>query len=71
VVAAGLFDQTGRRRGSRFDCLIPTTAILAQADIATADESDFKTFVAHGLKPAVTRPPPAPPSAPLAGPGSN
>lgn len=53
VLAAGLFNQTGRRRGSRFDCLIAATAILAQAEFATENRSDFTPFVAHGLKLAV------------------
>jgi predicted nucleic acid-binding protein len=53
VFAADLFNQTGRRRGSRFDCLIAATAILAQAEVATVNQSDFKVFVPHGLKLAV------------------
>ncbi len=53
VLAAGLFNQTGRRRGSRFDCLIAATAILMQAEFATENRGDFAPFVAHGLKLAV------------------
>jgi predicted nucleic acid-binding protein len=49
VLAADLFNQTGRKRGSRFDCLIAATAILNQAKLATANQSDFKTFTTHGL----------------------
>jgi predicted nucleic acid-binding protein len=45
-----LFNQTGRRRGSRFDCLIAATAIAADADFATENQKDFAPFVAHGLK---------------------
>jgi predicted nucleic acid-binding protein len=50
VLAAELFNQNGRRRGSRFDCLITATAILAQAEFATEKRSDFAPFVSHGLK---------------------
>jgi len=59
VSAADLFNKTGRRRGSRFDCLIAATAIIARADVATVNQSDFKPFVPHGLKLAVLPPSPA------------
>ena|SRR5687768_7098559 len=59
VLAAELFNKTGRRRGSRFDCLIAATAILSQAEVATVNESDFKVFVPHGLKLAVAPQPPS------------
>lgn len=71
ALAAELFNKTGRRRGSRFDCLIAATAILAQAEIATFNQSDFKVFVPQGLKLAVAPVPPPPPSAPQASSESN
>jgi predicted nucleic acid-binding protein len=67
VLAAGLFNKTGRRRGSRVDCLIAATAILSQAEVATDNESDFKVFVPHGLRLAG---PPLPPFTPAAATGS-
>ena len=62
VAAADLFNKTGRRRGSRFDCLVAATALLAQAEVATVNQSDFKAFQPHGLKLACA--PPLPPLVP-------
>ena len=61
ALEADLFNQTGRRRGSRFDCLIAATAINAQAEMATVNQTDFKPFVQHGLKlaGAPIQPPPS------------
>jgi predicted nucleic acid-binding protein len=61
VSAADLFNKTGRRRGSRFDCLIAATAISAQAEVATANQDDFKVFVPHGMKLAAAAPHTLPP----------
>jgi len=58
ALAAELFKQTGRRRGSRFDCLIAATAVLARAEIATLNATDFRMFVPYGLKLAIPLPPP-------------
>ena len=45
VMAADLFNKTARRRGSRFDCPIAATTAVAQAEIATVNQTDFKPFV--------------------------
>jgi len=45
VRAADLFNRTGRRRGSRFDCLIAASAIVAGAELATINQADFKPFI--------------------------
>ena len=50
TLASDLFNKTGRKRGTRFDCLIAATAILHQAELATANQSDFKVFATYGLK---------------------
>lgn len=50
ALASELFNKTGRRRGSRLDCLIAATALLNQAALGTINQSDFKPFTAHGLK---------------------
>jgi predicted nucleic acid-binding protein len=48
--AARLFNAAGRARRLKFDSLIAATAILAGAELATANPDDFEPFVAHGLK---------------------
>jgi predicted nucleic acid-binding protein len=50
ALAADLFNRTGRRRGTRFDCLIAASAISASAALATTNKSDFAQFVPFGLK---------------------
>ena len=67
VLAAELFNKTGRRRGSRFDCLIAATVVLAGAEVATVNQSDFRLFTPHGLR--IAAPPPLPPSLPPAATG--
>jgi predicted nucleic acid-binding protein len=50
VLAGRLYDQTGSKRRTRLDAMIAATAILAGAELATANPDDFASFVAHGLK---------------------
>jgi predicted nucleic acid-binding protein len=50
ALAADLFNKTGRRRGTRFDCLIAGTAILNQSELATLNRSDFRAFTSYGLR---------------------
>lgn len=49
-IAADLYNATARRKGSLADCMIAAAAIRHNADLATANRSDFKRFVHHGLK---------------------
>jgi hypothetical protein len=44
-------------KGSRFDCLIAATALLAPVQVATVNQADFEVFEPHGLN--LGPPPPA------------
>lgn len=48
-VAARLYNESGRRRGSLVDCMIAAAALLEGAQIATANEADFRRFERSGL----------------------
>jgi predicted nucleic acid-binding protein len=49
-LAGELFQKTKARRKNRLDSMIAATAILAEAELATANEADFESFLPFGLK---------------------
>lgn len=53
LVAARLFNDAGRRRGSFVDCMIAATALQTGASLATTNPSDFRRFEVAGLALAV------------------
>ena len=50
AIAARLFNNSGRRRGSLIDCMIAAAALADGAPIATANAPDFRRFEDSGLK---------------------
>lgn len=49
VLAASLFNQTGRRSRTLADCMIAAVAIRCGAKLATLNTGDFQPLTNHGL----------------------
>ena len=48
-IAARLFNESGRRRGSLPDCMVAAAALADDAPVATSNAADFRRFAAAGL----------------------